>query len=149
MSVEKKVSYLLGLAEGLNISKDTAEGKLLLAIIDTLEEISDEFEEVNEELDALNEYIEEVDDGLMELEEDFYDDDDDCGCGCGCDDDCDCDCDDDCDCGCCDCAGDEDLEDFEYDEYQCPKCKEFVCFSGEFADEELVCPICGANIKED
>ena len=138
MSVEKKVSYLLGLAEGLNINKDTAEGKLLLAIIDTLEEISDEFEEVNEELDALNEYIEEVDDGLMELEEDFYDDDD-CDCGC-------CDCDDDCDC--CDCEDDE-LEEIDYDEYQCPACGEFVCFDGEFDDEDYVCPACGAKLIEE
>ena len=143
MSVEKKVSYLLGLAEGLNINKDTAEGKLLLAIIDTLEEMSDEFENINDELDSLNDYIEEVDDGLMELEEDFYDDDCNCGC-CDCDDDCDCGCCD-CDCGCCDCDDDE----FEYDEYQCPACNEIVSFSGDFEEEELVCPACGAKLKED
>ena len=50
MSVEKKVAYLKGLAEGLNISENTAEGKMLRAIVDALGVIADELEGVDEEL---------------------------------------------------------------------------------------------------
>ena len=35
----QRVSYLRGLAEGLKISDSTDEGKVLLSIIDTLDEI--------------------------------------------------------------------------------------------------------------
>ncbi|MBR2860483.1 MAG: hypothetical protein IKB86_01435 [Clostridia bacterium] len=163
MSVEKKVAYLKGLAEGLKISEDSNEGKLLLAIIDTLDYIACDLEEVDEELTQLNEYIEEVDNDLLEVEEIIFDDEDDCcDCDCCCDDDCDCDCDccdcDDCDCDCCcdddcdcDCCCDDDCDcdcddEFEYQEYQCPNCNEFICFSGDFAEEELVCPKCNAKL---
>ena len=146
MSVEKKVSYLKGLAEGLNISADTPEGKLLLAIVDTLQEIGDEIEGIDEELVQLNDYVEELDNDLMEVEEDLYEDDDEDDEWC--DGDCDC-CDEDCeyrdeDCECCD---DECDEDFSYEEYEGPKCHEFVSFSGEFAPDELVCPNCGEKLE--
>ena len=144
MSVEKKVAYLKGLAEGLNISENTAEGKMLRAIVDTLGVIADELEGVDEELKQLNEYVEEVDGDLMELEEDFYEDDCDCDDCCDCDDD---DCDDDCDC-CCDDCDDCDDDEFDYDEYECPQCHEIVSFSGDFAESELVCPNCGASLLE-
>ena len=106
--------------------------------MDTLGAIADDLEGVDEELVQLNEYVEEVDSVLMELEEDFYDDDD-------CD--CDCDCDEDCDCCCEDCDCDEDDE-FDYDEYECPHCHELVSFSGDFAENELVCPSCGGSLVE-
>lgn len=162
MSLEKKVSYLAGLAEGLDISKKTPEGKLLLAIIETLEDMA-------EEINSVGEYVDELDDDLLELEEYVYDDDDcdcddccdcddDCDCcdydrcdGCECDGDCDdCDCEDDCDececgddgCCCCDCD-----DEFDYVEYECPNCHKTISFSGDFADDELVCPDCGAKLK--
>lgn len=160
MSIEKKVSYLAGLAEGLEISEKTPEGKLLLAIVDILDDMAEELKDVKE-------YTEELDDDLLELEEYVYDDDD-CDCddccdydrcdGCECDGDCDdCDCEDDCDececgddgccCGCDDCDECDDDE-FNYVEYECPKCHELVSFSGDFADDELVCPNCGEKLAK-
>ncbi len=163
MSVEKKVAYLKGLAEGLDIKADTNEGKLLLAIIDTLDYIACDLEGFDEELTQLGEYVEELDSDLLEVEELIFDDeDDDCDCDCCCDDDYDCDCccdDDDCDCDCCcdddcdcDCCCDDDdcdcCDDFEYEEYDCPNCKETISFSGEFAEDELVCPNCGEKLAK-
>ena len=133
MSIEKKVSYLAGLAEGLEISEKTPEGKLLLAIVDILDDMAEELKDVKE-------YTEELDDDLLELEEYVYDDDD-----CDCDDCCDydrcdgCECDGDCD----DCDCEDDC-----DEYECPKCHELVSFSGDFADDELVCPNCGEKLAK-
>ena len=86
MSVENKVNYLKGLAEGLQIDESTKEGKLLLAIIDVLDEIAFEMDDLDEEIVQLGDYVEELDTDLLEVEEYLYDDDDeDCGCGCGCD----------------------------------------------------------------
>lgn len=75
----ERVSYLKGLAEGMEMSDSTKEGKLLLNIINILEEFAEEMEEVYEELDEISEsvmelddYIEAVDEDLAELEEDIY-----------------------------------------------------------------------------
>jgi hypothetical protein len=39
-NMKEKVSYLKGLSDGLGITHDTKEGKLLLAIIDVLDDMS-------------------------------------------------------------------------------------------------------------
>ena len=121
MSVENKVSYLKGLAEGLQLDESTKEGKLLLAIIDVLDEIAFEMDEYDEELVQLGEYVEELDTDLLEVEEYLYDDDD-------------------CDCGCCDVDGMSQTE--------CPNCHETIYFDDELldSDDELCCPDCGANL---
>ena len=46
MSMGESVSYLKGLAEGLNIDKSTSEGKLLLAIVDVLDDMAAEIAEI-------------------------------------------------------------------------------------------------------
>ena len=38
MKITEKVSYIKGLAEGLSLDEKTAEGKVLSAIIDALED---------------------------------------------------------------------------------------------------------------
>ena len=99
----EKIAYLKGLADGLEVSEDTKEGKLFAAIIDVLEEMAESMDEIVEEQDDMNEYLDLVDEDLskveeeifgevkgledfdddFELEEDF-DDDFEGGCGCGC-----------------------------------------------------------------
>ncbi|MDP4118154.1 MAG: hypothetical protein Q8873_03065 [Bacillota bacterium] len=74
--LNEKVSYLKGLSAGLGISDETAEGKLLNAIIEVMQEISDEVEVVTGAQDELAEEVA----GLIEevyAEDDFDDDDDD------------------------------------------------------------------------
>lgn len=68
----KKVSYLRGLFDGLEISVETKEGKMLNAIVDVLDEVSDEIRTIRDLQMELDEYITLVDDGLAELEDDFY-----------------------------------------------------------------------------
>ena len=50
MSIKEKISYLKGLLEAYKISqlKDKKENKILLAIVDVLDEISKEVEELKE-----------------------------------------------------------------------------------------------------
>lgn len=96
----QKVSYLQGLADGLNVDENSSEGKLLVHIIDTLGEFAEALEEVSENQMDLEDYVNFIDEDLADLEEDiygddfedyddfdfeFYDDccdDEDCGCFC-------------------------------------------------------------------
>ena len=103
----QKVSYLKGLADGLGIDDSTKEGKLLLNIVDVLEEFADVLVETIDDQIELEEYVTFLDEDLADVEDEIYGDDefddfDDCDCDC----DCDCDdyddydecCDDDCCC---------------------------------------------------
>ena len=133
MTLIEKAAYIKGLAEGLKLDKDSAEGKLIDALIDIVSDIAAAQNETDEDLEYLNDYIEEIDEDLGSLEEEFYDC---CGDDCDCDD-CDCDCDD-CDCDC-------DDESFEI---TCPnpECGETIVFDGEVDPEDLICPACGEKL---
>ena len=83
MTISEKSAYLKGLMDGLKLSTETDEGKMIGAIVDLLGDlckkvtdieettiaISDELDEIEEDLDAIEDFI--MDD------EDDYDDDDD------------------------------------------------------------------------
>ena len=92
--LSEKVAYLKGLAEGMKLDDTKNEGKMLLKIIDVLDEIAATVEELDEEVLDNTERIEEVEDCLDDVCEDLYDDE--------------------CD-GCTGCDGDED-EDFDEEE---------------------------------
>ncbi len=103
----QKVAYLQGLAEGLGVDESTKEGKLLVAIIDTLEGFSDVLSDVIDDQIDLEEYVNFLDEDLADVEEDIYGDDEDDYDDFDFDDYVDC-CDDD-DCECCG-SFDEDEE---------------------------------------
>ena len=83
MALKEKAAYLKGLADGLDFDKTTAEGKLIAAMLELLDEMTDTIDAIGEDMDYLGDYIEEVDKDLGELEEYCYEDDCDC---CDCDD---------------------------------------------------------------
>ena len=82
MTLSEKSAYLKGLMEGMKLSTETDEGKMIAAIVDLLGDItkkvtdietttiaiSDELDEIEEDLDAIEDYI-------LEDEEDEEDDD--------------------------------------------------------------------------
>ena len=82
MTISEKSAYLKGLMDGLKLSTETDEGKMIAAIVDLLGDltrkvtdiedttiaISDELDEIEEDLDAIEDFI--MDD------EDEYDDED-------------------------------------------------------------------------
>jgi hypothetical protein len=70
----EKVSYLQGLAEGLDISEESSEGKLLLHIIDTLGEFADVLDDMTENQIDLEEYVNFIDEDLADVEDELYDD---------------------------------------------------------------------------
>ena len=132
MNLTEKAAYIKGLADGLDYNKESAEGKLIAALIDMVDEMAQKIAVLDETVEELNDYIEEIDEDLGDVEE--YLADEDC-CDCDCDDD---DCDD-CDCDCCDC---DCCEDEEYFEIECPSCGEVVCFDESIDPEDLICPAC-------
>lgn len=73
----QKVSYLQGLADGLGVDDTSKEGKLLLHIIDTLEEFADVLADTIEDQLELEEYVNFIDEDLSDLEDEVYEDDDD------------------------------------------------------------------------
>ncbi len=151
MSITEKLAYIKGLCEGLALDGSTKEGKILLAIVDLLgdvtEEVSahdsdidqvfDELDRVYDEIDAIDEDLTDIEEAL--LDEDFDDDEDDY-------DDAEWDLLED---------GDEDVTDL-YDEdnplYEitCPKCGEIVCMDEEMLfSSDCACPNCGTIFEVD
>ena len=131
--LSEKVAYLKGLAEGMKLDDTKNEGKMLLKIIDVLDEIAATVEELDEEVLDNTERIEEVEDCLDDVCEDLYDDE--------------------CD-GCTGCDGDEDEdfdeeeEDMEFYEVECPSCKEKVYFDEDMINDEVfICPNCNEKIE--
>jgi DNA-directed RNA polymerase subunit RPC12/RpoP len=73
-NLKERVAYLQGLTQGLSINEHSAEGKLILNIIEVLDEVADEFDDMALAHNDLEEYVETIDEDLTELEE-IYDDD--------------------------------------------------------------------------
>ncbi len=116
----EEVAYLRGLAEGLEISKETKEGKIIHKIVETLESFADAIVELEEEQLDLIEYVESIDEDLSDVEDDIYEDED-----------------------------EEDDTEFNYIEMECPNCNDFVEIDEDLLydeDVDVICPNCQAII---
>ena len=134
MTITEKTAYLKGLLEGLNLDESKPEGKLLKAVVETLDELANDLTDVADDVATLNDYVEELDEDLGDVEEFVYSDDE-CDCDCDCDeDDEDYECDGDCD-NC-----DEDCDGFY--EATCTHCGASVCFDETCDPRDLICPSC-------
>ena len=143
MTISEKSAYLKGLMEGLKLSTETDEGKMIAAIVDLLGDmakrvtdieettiaISDELDEIEEDLDAIEDFIMEEDDDDEDW--DFDDEDDDWD------------------------DEDEDYEEgFDFGdedttiyEVQCA-CGEIINFDEETLEKgSIVCPNCGETLE--
>ena len=121
-NINDRVAYLKGLAEGMKLSDETNEGKLLLKMLDVLENMAEEITTLRADHDELDEYVESIDDDLADMEEYLFDDEDE--------------------------DGEEDEDEDEDDQmvvYTCPHCGNEVTFEidGFDFEEENLCPNCG------
>ena len=145
MTICEKSAYLKGLMDGLQLSTETNEGKMISAIVDLLGDItkrlkdvedttiaiSDELDEFEEDLDAIEDFImdEEDDEYYDEDEDEEWEDEDECDCGCeeGFE------------------FGDEDSTIYEV---ECPVCGEVINFDEDtLEDGAIPCPNCGENLE--
>ena len=143
MTLSEKSAYLKGLMDGLNLSKETDEGKMIAAIVELLGDvtktlsdvqettiaISDELDEIEDDLDAIEDFIMSMDEDEEEYEEDDEDDFD---------------------------LDDEDLEEgFDFGdeettvyEVSCPVCGTVIAFDEETLEAgSIICEECGENLE--
>ena len=141
MTICEKSAYLKGLMDGLKLSTETDEGKMIAAIVDLLGDITKRLKDVEETTIAISDELDEIEEDLDAIEDFIMDDEDEY------DDDLDWD--------------DED-EDEEYEEgfdfgdeettiyeVQCI-CGEVINFDEETLEEgSIICPNCGENLEFD
>ena len=91
MTISEKSAYLKGLMDGLQLNTESAEGKMIAAIVDLLGDvthrltdieettiaISDELDEIEEDLDAIEDYIMDEDGDDDDFDDEDFDDEDD------------------------------------------------------------------------
>lgn len=139
MTPSEKVAYLKGLAEGLEISADDKNGKLLLAVIDALDSFAASIEalevdsaDMADELDSLGDDVSFIEELILDDEDDYdedYDDDDDESFCRG---------------SCCDCDDEADYE------VTCPQCGEVVpVYEDDLSFGNIICPGCGETLEFD
>ncbi|KGJ50253.1 MULTISPECIES: CD1247 N-terminal domain-containing protein [Paraclostridium] len=119
----EEVAYLKGLAEGLEISEETKEGKIINKIVDVLESFADAIVELEEEQIELIDYVESIDEDLSDIEDDIYEEEDE--------------------------DDEDDDEEYNYIEMECPNCNDFVEIDEDLLyneDIDIVCPNCQAVI---
>jgi hypothetical protein len=120
--LKEKVSYLRGLAEGMQISDATNEGKLLKAMLEVMDDFALAIDDIEEIQEQLGEQVDSIDEDLAELESVVFDEED------------------------------EDDEDFCVSEIECPYCKEKIDIDDEVVNEEtetIECPNCHKSIELD
>ena len=130
MEITEKVAYLKGLADGLGLDAESKEGKVLLAMIDVLDDIALEIEDLKDAQDELADGLDAVSDDLEDVEDVLFGEDDE----------------------------DEDNEYYEdeLDEDEdcyattCPTCEETIYFDESvLEDGEVICPNCGEKLEFD
>lgn len=122
--LRKKVAYLQGLMDGLNLDSSSKEGRLFQEFSSILEEMADEIYDLQVNQSELEDYVESVDDDLYDLEDEFYEDED---------------------------GNEMDAEEEEWVEVDCPNCGETVCFEPDILEDEenlieVTCPNCDAVV---
>ena len=102
-----RAAYLRGLAEGMGLNKEKNENKLILEMLDLMDEMAQKINELDGDVGELEEYVEDIDSDLSDMEDILFgDEDDEC-------------CDEDCDC----CGEYDDEEELSFD---CPHCGKTV-----------------------
>ncbi|MBR2880448.1 MAG: hypothetical protein IKC02_07240 [Oscillospiraceae bacterium] len=132
MTTAEKVAYLKGLMEGMNIDRESNEGKLFSVIADILNDVALDIEELESDIFDLGEDVDAISDDLSDVEDYLFEDDD---------------------------EDDYDDDDEDYDEYDedeeplffevtCPACENTIT-----VDEDVVnlgaiqCPNCGEMLE--
>ena len=121
MNLGKRVSYLQGLIEGLELDKSTKEGKIIALMVEIMDDMALVAEDLQDQVDEIVEIVDIMDKDLGELESDYYDDDD-----------------------------DDYFMDDELYEVTCPSCGDVIYLNEEMLDEGSIdCPSCDELLEFD
>ncbi|MGN0583828.1 MAG: CD1247 N-terminal domain-containing protein [Ruminococcus sp.] len=131
MKLSEKMSYLKGLAAGLEIDVTTKEGRILSEMMEVLETAVMYIDDLQDQVDELTELCEDLDEDLGEVEEFLLDEDEDFD-------------------------GEDDDEDYDFDEDEdlyetvCPTCENTIVLADSILDEgSMKCPCCGELLEFD
>ena len=125
MNLTEKISYIKGLAEGLNLDESKPEVKVINAIVELLDDMAYSVSDMEELYDDLSAQVDEIDQDLADIYDDEDDDDD------------------------CDCCDFED-EDNPFYEVTCGACGQKLNVSEDVLLEgEIECPNCGELLEFD
>ena len=117
--LKERVAYLKGLAEGMQISDATNEGKLLKAIIEVLDDVALAVDDIEEVQEQLSEQIDNMDEDIADIERTVFDED-----------------------------YEEDEDDEETGEFDCPHCGETICIEEASINKDSIeCPHCHKDIE--
>lgn len=128
MTISEKVAYLKGLADGLDLDLEgSKEGKLLVKIMDILEDLALSVEDLEVETQASSGELEALAEDVADMESILFED------------------------------WDEDdvdefdlLDDDDFFEIECPSCGEDIIIDESILDVgEVVCPNCGDKFSLD
>lgn len=72
--IQERLSYLHGLAEGLELYQNKKEGKFFQELMVLITEMNDELSHSKARLSELEEYVEAIDEDLNDIEIDYYGD---------------------------------------------------------------------------
>ena len=131
MTLTEKVAYLKGLMEGMNIDRESNEGKLFSVIADILNDVALDIEDLESDLYDLGEDVDAISDDLSDVEDYLFEDEDD-------DDD----------------DYDDDDEDYDEDEeplffeVTCPGCDNTITVDEDVLNLGAIqCPNCGEMME--
>ena len=125
MTLTEKASYLKGLAEGMELDAKDKQAKLILAMIDLIDDMALTISDLEDECAELCEQIDAVDEDRASLEDGVYGDEDDE----------------------CDCCGDDDEEFYEGEG---PACNDTIYLDEEMLEDGgITCPNCGTELEFD
>jgi len=70
----EKVAYLKGMADGMQLQNKPGEGRILVEVLDVLEDLIFELERSADRQDELHDYVDAIDEDLMDVESMVYED---------------------------------------------------------------------------
>src|SRR5690554_5876862 len=129
-SLKERVAYIRGLAEGMEMDSKDPRNKLLLKVLDLLDEMVVELDSLDQRVEDNEDLVDALDEDLSDVEEFLFEEDE----------------------ADLDSELDADLSEFEI---QCPHCDEIVYVDeGDLAgaaddDLEILCPHCNQVIFSD
>ncbi len=136
MELTNRAAYLKGLIDGLKLSEETDEGKIIRAMAELVQDLAVAVEDVADEVDMVVETLDSVAEEIADLEDDYY----------GADDD-------DWDEESWEDGADDDWDDFGDEpmyECVCPNCGDTIMLGEGMVEEGSIdCPNCGENLEFD
>ncbi|MBP0979951.1 MAG: hypothetical protein J6Q18_00140 [Oscillospiraceae bacterium] len=67
MSLTEKLAYIQGLCEGLALDDTTKEGKVLLAVVELLDDLTDTVSQLDSDVDQIFDELDAIDEDLTDL----------------------------------------------------------------------------------